>query len=139
MKIAVIITTLLAVVCACSTASPPPPPAGSPAQMELDAEALSNHANSIDAYRDWLVQVNEQLLDQQRELDDLIAATKATPQGSLLAADQQYRLLREMTDMQMDVVQLQTGAQQASQFYSTLTNMLRAQAEATKDVLKNMK
>lgn len=109
------------------------------AQLEHDAESLSEHTESIQAYNEWLQKTNELLADQQEELEELIASTERRPQTSILAAEQQYRLLVDMTNMNMLALQFQSSAHRANEYYNLMSNMIQAQSEAAKDAAKNMK
>ncbi len=129
---------LIAMLSACA-APPKALPPHSAAQLEYDAEALQTHTLSIAPYSRWLRETNTLLLGKQQELQALIADAKKIQQNSTLAAEQQYRLILNMTNMQTDMLRLQNSAQQAGEYYNILTNLLRAQSNAAKDAAKNMK
>ena len=138
MRFIAIAPLLVFALTACSTPRATSPPHEA-TLLEAEAQDLADQASSIDAYREWLQQADKQLLAQQQELQNLIAATRATPRSSPLAAEEQYRLLLNMNEMNQNLLQFQTSAQLENRYYNVLQNILRLRFESQKEAIQNIR
>lgn len=109
------------------------------ALKEHEVSAVSDHTQRIQAYQAWLTQANKQLQEQQAALKTIIEETKSVSHKTIVAAEHQHRLLNEMNSMDINFLKLQSATQQSTRTYNIISNMLKAQLETSKEIIKNMK